>query len=880
MSSLEINADIVAAHLKAKFDECDGFVSVWTKQDGRTEVFATDDLERVAEYITSRASRMDVYVANSTLSQPPERGKRGSEADTFYLTGAFFDVDFASEKASKVPYPVDSAEVDKILAALNFPPTIRLNSGRGEQWHYLVQPSTLVQIEEARARAKALLTRFHRVVAAHFGKFERKIDAVHDLVRNGRVPGTLNHSCTPPRPVQVISSDRRYTLEQIESFVAEHEKELEQQDPQQDRRNWPLADHEQIVAGCEWYRTVAVEGAASCTEPDWFASASITAACKDGEVIFLGYSAAHPDFSEREAVTKFRRAVAADAPRTCESIARDLGHADTCTECPHFGKIKSPVQLGRSLYEPGDRGPVPLGYTAEGNFVFLDQVKKILFVLGSTQLLSVQILVGLAPANFWAEQFPSKKKDGLLDAWGAGQALIECCQRKGPFDPRRVRGRGAWLEGSRIVANFGKPTPPDVKNFYLCFEPLPVSNVEAFDTVRLHDLLRRFMWRNPDDATLLLGWLAIAPICGVLTWRPHCFVYGPPNCGKSTLHTIASNLLTPLAVSADGQSSEAGIRQMIKADSRPVIIDEFESDQARSHIGAVIRLARSSSSAESPVLRGTPEGKAMHFALRTCFFFAAVNPSGMSPADATRILLFEMLAHGNDPDVAARIAEDEAFFVDKGPEWCGYMVGLAHLIPAAIAAFSKALPGIDSRHRKNVATLLAGAFVALHGAAPTETQARDEALRYKTTVELHAEAFERDDAAECLHHLLAFQIERQTLGYWLAAAQEDQVGGVPEDLRENTERILRNYDLVVRTGGDQPGFFIRNGSPAVENVFRDTKWARSAWEKALRKLNGYFALKSPIHFSGLRGNSRAIGLPLEFLPEIEFDEVDPDKPRY
>ena len=56
---------------------------------------------------------------------------------------------------------------------------------------------------------------------------------------------------------------------------------------------------------------------------------------------------------------------------------------------------------------------------------------------------------------------------------------------------------------------------------------------------------------------------------------------------------------------------------MIKADSRPVIIDEFESDQGRSHIAGVIRLARSASSAESPVLRGTPEGKAMQFALRT-----------------------------------------------------------------------------------------------------------------------------------------------------------------------------------------------------------------------------------------------------------------------
>jgi hypothetical protein len=163
------------------------------------------------------------------------------------------------------------------------------------------------------------------------------------------------------------------------------------------------------------------------------------------------------------------------------------------------------------------------------------------------------------------------------------------------------------------------------------FEPLPLKSVKMFDTPRLQNMFQRFVWRNPQDVMLLLGWLAVAPVCGVLPWRPHSFIYGPPNCGKSTIHATASNLLRPLGLSADGQSSEAGIRQMIKADTRPLIIDEFESDQGRSHIAGVIRLARSASSAESPALRGTPEGKAMQFALRTTFFFAAVNPSGCRP---------------------------------------------------------------------------------------------------------------------------------------------------------------------------------------------------------------------------------------------------------
>ena len=56
-----------------------------------------------------------------------------------------------------------------------------------------------------------------------------------------------------------------------------------------------------------------VEGAPTCPEPDWFAGASIAAMCKGGEDAFLEYSGKHPEFKEREARDKFRRAVKSNA---------------------------------------------------------------------------------------------------------------------------------------------------------------------------------------------------------------------------------------------------------------------------------------------------------------------------------------------------------------------------------------------------------------------------------------------------------------------------------------------------------------------------------------------------------------------------------------
>ena len=267
---------------------------------------------------------------------------------------------------------------------------------------------------------------------------------------------------------------------------------------------------------------------------------------------------------------------------------------------------------------------------------------------------------------------------------------------------------------------------------------------------------------------MLLGWLAIAPICGVLTWRPHCFVYGPPRSGKTTLHTIARTLLDPLVISADGQSSEAGIRQTLGPDSLPVMLDEFESDHNATGLRQVLRLARSASSADTPVLKGTPEGKAMTFSLRTAFFFAAVNPRGMSVADQSRIVMFELLMHDNDSAKALAIAMEEGHFRSLGPAWCSYMVSLADKIHPAIDRLEPLIVSTDRRHRQNISTLLGGAFVALHGRVPTLEEATALAAEFSTTVARHDEENERDDALECLNHLLNHPHEGFPLGHWIS----------------------------------------------------------------------------------------------------------------
>ena len=391
-------------------------------------------------------------------------------------------------------------------------------------------------------------------------------------------------------------------------------------------------------------------------------------------------------------------------------------------------------------YYPGDDGPIALGFTRDGHYAFRDRVRNLIVLASSSQLLSPQHLLGLMPSEFWIERFlaKTKKDSNWFNAFGTGEALMAACKRAGPFNPLRVRGRGIWREGEDIIINLGGPIPATAKYQYICFEPIQFDPIAEFDVPRLLELLRLFQWRNPQDAMLLLGWAALAPICGVLDWRPHGFIWGGPQTGKTTLHTLLKYLLTPLVVSTEGGSSEAGIRQTLGPDSQPIIIDEFESDHHRDNIRRVLRLMRSASSADNPLLRGTPEGRALEFSLRTAFMVCAVNCTGLSPADQSRILLLELTKHNNDQAIAQKIAAEEAYFCDLGPRWCGYMVALAGLLQPALRAFQLKMPTADRHHRQNFATILAAAFIALEGRVPSEDEVSQWIADYAPAMERHA----------------------------------------------------------------------------------------------------------------------------------------------
>lgn len=321
-----------------------GSITKWNKQTNNTAFFDSASLDKLERAIENQKDSYDLYIGLGLQDERllSRKKKRGSSDTVIAIPGFFLDIDFAGKDNGK-NYPHDEAEALKILEALPFRPTAIVRTGNGLHVHYdLTELHHVTNIAET----KGLWTAFQRFASAHFRKHGREIDSVGDLVRNRRIPGTFNQKNGDKKPVELIHYDLTQRLVLAEIQVAVKDYLDTQATRRTETQDYPPAEHDAIVEGCAWYASIT-DNADTCPEPDWHAGASITGHCKNGASIFHAYSQKHPKYNEKEVAQKLKRATKDFGPRTCQSIAYDLGHEKMCKQCPHFGQITSPIQLGQ-----------------------------------------------------------------------------------------------------------------------------------------------------------------------------------------------------------------------------------------------------------------------------------------------------------------------------------------------------------------------------------------------------------------------------------------------------------------------------------------------------------------------------------------------------
>ena len=505
----------------------EGHWGLWGKKVNKTHFFRANQLEEYGAKAKSLSANDDVYLCMSAQEEDVGPNKRGGK-DTVSTVFAFAaDIDIGGEKDSGKNYPPDRETALAILDKFSVPYTYLQDSGRGFHVMWALEKPVRCKSSDDRKRTQRASNVFQKSLIEHYKAAGYDIDSVGDITRLLRVPNTLNHNVEPSTPVRPIKFQPKIKLSP--SFIDELVEETKPNKTNKPNREFAPANHRAIQSECEWYARHTGDGAASSPEPDWYAALGITGHCDQGETIAHEYSAKHPEYDVDNTAKKLSRAIAEAGPRTCKAIEQELG-SDFCKKCPHFARITSPIELGQ-VYRPGREGPIPVGYLKNGDFVLRDQVRKIMVTMSANQLLSHVCLMGMAPSEFWARQYPNKKS---FNSTAAGEDLIKACKSAGPFDPTKVRGVGVWREGDRIIENLGDPVPHDTKELYLCFQPLHITktNRDALDVDAINDFIGLFPWKYPKDAAFYLGWLMIAPISGALPWRPHIFVYGPANCGR------------------------------------------------------------------------------------------------------------------------------------------------------------------------------------------------------------------------------------------------------------------------------------------------------------------------------------------------------------
>jgi hypothetical protein len=546
------------------------------------------------------------------------------------------------------------------------------------------------------------------------------------------------------------------------------------------------------------------------------------------------------------------------------------------------GDVEPAVTTASIFYDAETRGwldpeaPQPLGYTDTNGFAVYDAARRQIVIYSPEQLAKPSQMAALA-APYWRRRFPWSK--GFeFDFAAAAQWIMERCKAAGPFTWGSVRGRGVWRDGDQIIKNIEQAPTGHLQYRYVCFEPYKLPVEASFAAARLLRLLQMFQWADERHAELVLGWMATAPICGSLSWRVHIWPYGPAECGKTTLAQVMALGCAPMLLSALGGSTAAGIRQKVGRVARGVILDDMdrEDDSGQRQIREVLRLMRVASSADQTLLRGTADHTGQEFQVACSFAITAINPCAMEAADESRIVMMKMLPHDNRLETRRTIREELAWLRSQQGRLCRIMIDRADLVHASIDRFELAFAHLaHQRQRQNIGTLMAAAWVALHGTVPSETEAQEQAVWLEDTAEAHGEAFDRDPGIECLEYLFAYMTRTRQgeypLRHWIGAEHHELVGDerVVEQHRAEARRQMDIFGLKVDNG-----LLVRNGHPAIKGLFKNTKWANGGWLRALRQIDGATPT-GPIKWPGGEQRTyRGTLIPAELIPEpMEIAEL-------
>ena len=511
-------------------------------------------------------------------------------------------------------------------------------------------------------------------------------------------------------------------------------------------------------------------------------------------------------------------------------------------------------------------------------------------------------LMALANESWWRDRWPRVNADGEVIGvkWqSVASDLFEAQHHVGVFDPKRIRGIGAWWDQGRPVVHLGdrlivdgrdcdvREGPAGSEYIYQKYAAISgwggVPALTDQQGVELLELLEAFNWEEQSAGMLLAGWIMDAVICGTLHWRPHVWVTAPSGSGKSTLiDRVILKLLGGMAIVPLGEATEAGIRQRLRSSALPVVYDEAESNEEadKARIQRILALARGASSdGQGEILKGTAGGEGISFAVRSMFLFCSIATSLKQGADRTRItkLTLQRATDVMSAEQAHRQWQQLDADLDRlitdttGRALVARACALVGVVRDAAVVFRRACGQHlgSQRMGDQYGTLCAGAWALCFSTPPSDEQAAAWLQQYPLTSSCE-DSVSQTDESSCLSTLLEYQLRVDTTdsGSHTRTIKEliDVVRGVAplvdqpvgyEDAKHALGRLGVKVSIPERL------VYVSNTAKAIKTrVLRETAWA-NCWADMLRRVPG--AQRGGIQRFAELGPSRTVALPFDVV---------------
>lgn len=287
----------------------------------------------------------DVYFALANFQAATRKA-----ADVLHLKSFYLDLDCGPGK----PY----ADQTQALAALrgfcketHLPRPTIVNSGRGIHVYWPLLESV------SRETWQPVAERLKEACKARGLHADPTVCA--DAARVLRVPGTHNFKDNPPKDVLVVgSAGQSVPFSTFENLVDQEGSIVipprrfspDNQDLMMQALSGSYTSRFRTIlmktvegTGCGQIREI-VTNQANISEPQWRAGLSIAKFCIDGDKAIHKISSKHPEYSAEATEEK---AALIKGPYLCARF--DEYKPDVCPQCEHWGKIKSPISLGREV---------------------------------------------------------------------------------------------------------------------------------------------------------------------------------------------------------------------------------------------------------------------------------------------------------------------------------------------------------------------------------------------------------------------------------------------------------------------------------------------------------------------------------------------------